>query len=59
MFVPFAKTIIVGRKAHKVCPTCGEHVALKEKKDFESYSGKEYVEHFKAKHPEQVVTSLR
>lgn len=38
------------------CPVCGERIALYKRKDFESYTNEEYVEHVKRRHPEEVRT---
>lgn len=34
----------------KVCPACGKRVTLVERKDFESFTGKEYAEHYTREH---------
>lgn len=34
------------------CQFCGERVDLTQRKDFESYSGREWAHHIKSKHPE-------
>ena len=33
-----------------VCPTCGERITLKHRKDFESFSGREYAAHHAQRH---------
>ena len=33
------------------CPACGDIIQLQERKDWESYTGREYGEHFVAIHP--------
>jgi hypothetical protein len=37
-----------------ICPFCGESIELRVRKDFESFTGEETVEHIKAEHPESV-----
>lgn len=34
----------------KVCPVCGEHIVLEHRKDWESFSGIEYRNHYTSKH---------
>lgn len=34
----------------KICPECGERIVLIERKDFESFSGREYAEHYDRAH---------
>lgn len=34
----------------KVCPVCGERIPVIERKDFESFTGIEYVNHYEAEH---------
>lgn len=34
----------------KVCPECGERIPVIERKDFESFTGAEYAEHYAAEH---------
>lgn len=36
------------------CPVCKLHIVCTEAKDFESFSGREYAQHVKDAHPEQV-----
>lgn len=39
----------------KVCPICGLEIDSFERKDFESFTGREYAEHVKLVHPEKVM----
>lgn len=34
------------------CPKCGERIRQGERKDFESFSGREYATHYEAEHAE-------
>lgn len=34
----------------KICPECGVRIPLKERKDFESFTGREYAEHYEQEH---------
>lgn len=34
----------------KVCPKCGDRIPVIERKDFESFTGREYAEHYQTEH---------
>ena len=34
----------------KICPVCGERIVLTHRKDWESFSGREYAAHYASKH---------
>lgn len=56
--IPYAPQIGVTKAVAKlfgspvaaVCPRCGKDIPLIERKDFESYSGVEYADHYNAEH---------
>jgi hypothetical protein len=52
--IPYASGKIIrvkGKPAEaKTCPRCGEVIICTERKDFESFSGAEYSEHYAVKH---------
>jgi hypothetical protein len=39
---------------HAICPICEKRIRLHSRKDFESFTGLEAVEHIKTEHPESV-----
>jgi len=41
-------------KVHAICPICEKRIPLLSRKDSESFTKQEAVEHIKAKHPESV-----
>lgn len=53
MSVPFARQVQASTSPSgwaKVCPVCGEHIAVVERKDAESFTGEEYVIHYRERH---------
>ena len=42
-----------------VCPACGKHIDTVERKDFESFTGSEYADHWSAEHAGKVDIGLR
>lgn len=48
--VPYGRVEKRGGEWGKVCPDCGEFIVTRERKDFESFTGREYAEHFMAEH---------
>lgn len=40
--------------AYVTCPLCSKRIDLVERKDFESFTHREYQEHVKTEHPEAV-----
>jgi hypothetical protein len=49
--VPYALTNVDAFGIHwATCPVCGLKIRLRHKKDFESYSKREYAEHYKETH---------
>lgn len=48
--VPYARAVIEGRKEFKQCPNCGELIGATQRKDFESFSGREYAVHYEQQH---------
>ena len=48
--IPYAKVAIEDGRHFITCPTCGERIELKKRKDFESMSLAEYQHHHANKH---------
>ena len=47
MSVPYAEQIEIGEGNYaEVCPVCGLAIPLAERKDFESFTGREYADHY-------------
>jgi hypothetical protein len=42
---------------YAICPICDIHIYLTERKDFESFSAREYADHYAAEHAGQEETS--
>ena len=53
--IPYAFEHMKNGKVFAECPICGEHIELKSRKDFESFSGNEYQQHYMEHHaPEEM-----
>lgn len=50
--VPYAKREFVLGRMYAICPMCDKRILLVKRKDFESYTGQEYAEHYKEYHHE-------
>jgi hypothetical protein len=48
--IPYASRVQRGGKWFAICPTCKAKIELRDRKDWESFSGIEYSEHHNAKH---------
>ena len=44
--IPYARTVEVEGRWFAICPACDEHIELLERKDFESFTKREYAEHY-------------
>ena len=48
--VPYARVVMSGRAQGQECPRCGKVIISRKRKDFESFTGSEYAEHYDAEH---------
>lgn len=48
--IPYADRVQVLGEWCSICPACKRAIPLKERKDFESFSGREYAEHYVTEH---------
>lgn len=49
--VPYAKRIVDDDGCwYAICPDCREGIELTERKDFESFTGSEYADHYEREH---------
>ena len=48
--IPYARRVEIDGAWYSICPRCEAKIELRERKDFESHSGREYAEHFAAEH---------
>ena len=51
--IPYAFRHVKGGKVYAECPVCGEHIELRTRKDFESFTGDEYARHYMKHHATQ------
>jgi hypothetical protein len=48
--IPYARHEFDADGEYVVCPVCSQHVRLEERKDFESFTGREYADHYAERH---------
>jgi hypothetical protein len=55
MPIPYANRVSKIDGHYSICPEpgCGAEIRLRERKDFESYTGAEYERHFRVEHTEK------
>jgi hypothetical protein len=55
--IPFAARKFVGRLTIVTCPACGLDIELRQRKDEDSFSGREYADHWERLHTERPIVN--